>query len=377
MRLKIQRFVRLASAAAFLLAAAVAARAQALVVEDTTLNVTIGAKSYRLEAVVVRPAQASGRLPIALITHGKSREAEKNKKMAARGMLRQARDFAYRGWLAVAVVRRGFGTSDGPQVRGVSCATQEFRRNFESSADDLAAALEVIARRPDADPNRAIAIGSSAGGAAVLALAARNPAGLVGVVNVSGGLRVIRQGKVCEWGPHYFSTFSTLGRRARVPALWLYAENDSFFPPGLVRRMHAAYSGAGSRAELHMLTPVGDDGHRLWSQFEGRRAWLAPLDGFLRANGLPSWDPARLQAAIEAGRIAEKSRPTMERYFAAPSEKALAVSRSGRYVHFWSGGELSAMREKSLASCRERAREPCAILLENFDLIGGRRPDGR
>ncbi|HMB75630.1 MAG TPA: hypothetical protein VKN76_04485, partial [Kiloniellaceae bacterium] len=38
------------------------------------------------------------------------------------------------------------------------------------------------------------------------------------------------------------------GRTARVPTLWLYAENDSYFPPDLSRRMATAYTAAGGKA---------------------------------------------------------------------------------------------------------------------------------
>jgi hypothetical protein len=67
---------------------------------------------------MVRPQTAEGRLPIALITHGRSGDADDNTVEDDQGvradlMLRQARDLALRGWLAAAVVRRGYGRSDG------------------------------------------------------------------------------------------------------------------------------------------------------------------------------------------------------------------------------------------------------------------------
>ena len=62
---------------------------------------------------MVRPAKAAGRLPIALITHGKNPGAAENQALRADLMRPQARDFAARGWLAVVVIRRGYGQSDG------------------------------------------------------------------------------------------------------------------------------------------------------------------------------------------------------------------------------------------------------------------------
>ena len=224
---------------------------------------------------MVRPAKPEGRLPVALITHGKNAKAADNQYVRADMMLAQARDLAARGWLAVVVIRRGYGQSDGiPGVsRGaayMSCENGDLSRGFDVEADDLEAALKVIAERPDADGSRAIAIGQSLGGGAVLALAARRPAGLLGVVNVSGGVwRTTPEGNVCGHDT-LVSAMATFGARTRVPSLWLYAENDSLFPPDLVNRMRDAYAKAGGRAELQMLSPVLHDGHYLFADFSGR-----------------------------------------------------------------------------------------------------------
>ncbi|NOJ41264.1 hypothetical protein [Bradyrhizobium australiense] len=38
-------------------------------------------------------------------------------------------------------------------------------------------------------------------------------------------------------------------RPSRIPTLWIYAQNDKFFGPDLVRRIHAAFTGAGGWAQ--------------------------------------------------------------------------------------------------------------------------------
>ena len=206
-----------------------------LLEERTFLTVQGEKGRYRLEALVVRPAKAAGRLPIALITHGKNAKAAENQALRADMMLPQARDFAARGWLAVVVLRRGYGQSDGmPGVsRGaayMACENADLARGFEIEADDLDGALKVVAARPDADGSRAIAIGQSLGGGVVLAFAARRPAGLLGVVNVSGGAwRTNGEGNVCDHAD-LVAAMAAFGSRTRIPTLWLYAENDSLFP---------------------------------------------------------------------------------------------------------------------------------------------------
>ena len=131
-----------------------------LIEEHTFLTVRNAKGSYRLEALLVRPAAATGRLPIALITHGKNLTPLENEAIHADWMAPQARDFAARGWLAVVVIRRGYGASDG--VPGVAlggaymaCGNADLVRGFEVEADDLAGALQAVSTRPDADASRA------------------------------------------------------------------------------------------------------------------------------------------------------------------------------------------------------------------------------
>ena len=83
-------------------------------------------------------------------------------------MALQARDFAARGWLAVVVIRRGYGSSDGlPGVsRGAAfmeCGSDQLARGFDVEADDLEGALNVITARPDADPSRVLLFAQSYG----------------------------------------------------------------------------------------------------------------------------------------------------------------------------------------------------------------------
>jgi pimeloyl-ACP methyl ester carboxylesterase len=51
------------------------------------------------------------------------------------------------------------------------------------------------------------------------------------------------------------------GRTARVPALWIYSENDHYIPAALGRRMFEACVASGAPARLQMLPPFGVEGH--------------------------------------------------------------------------------------------------------------------
>jgi dienelactone hydrolase len=259
-----------------------------LIEERTFLTVAGSKRPYRLEALVVRPAKTDGRLPVALITHGKNLLASENQAFRADLMLPQARDLAARGWLAVAVIRRGYGLSDGiPGVsRGaayMSCQNSDLVRGFDIEADDLVGALEALAARQDADLSRVIAVGQSLGGGTVLAFAARKPAGLRAVVNISGGVWRSAGNGVCDHAD-LVGAMASFGSRTSVPSLWLYAENDSLFPPVLVTRMRDAYAQAGGQAELRMFPPVLGDGHALFSNEKARKKWLQSFDAFMQTQ---------------------------------------------------------------------------------------------
>jgi len=229
--------------------------------EETFFRVNIAGHVFRLEGLIVKRADATGPLPIALITHGKPPNSQNMLDTHTKQFLGQARDMANRGWLAAVVIRRGFGQSDGPMPEPISCSSNSLVEHFSAEADDLQATLDVLSQRPDADRRRAIALGVSDGGGAILALAARNPQQLRGVVNISGGVRFPECPKKEE---ELVAAFKTFGTKSRVPSLWLYARNDSYFGPDLAERLRIAFLDGGGDAKLVMFNPIGQDGHDLF-----------------------------------------------------------------------------------------------------------------
>lgn len=344
---------------------------EGLIEQPTFFDADIDGEIFRLEGLVVKPADATGPLPVALITHGTTTEANELPAMRAATMLPQARDMAHRGYMAVVVTRRGYGLSQGPARSTVStCSRPRFLKGFEADASELEAVLDLLRDRPDVDPDRMIAIGVSGGGGAVLALAARNPPGLAGVVNISGGLNLIREdGSHCESGGDLMRAFSELGARTRTASLWVYARNDSFFAPDLVDHLHDAYRAAGADADLQMLPAIGANGHDIFATAAGRYHWLPRLDDFLRRKHLPAWDASMADAAMQAGHLDASQRSWVLRYLSAPTQKMLVSTRSGRGVRLRFGqADTESARVAALADCEATFDEPCSVLMKNFAL---------
>ena len=341
--MKIKRLAWLAVA----LAITSAAKSDEFKEENTFFRVNIQGHVFRLEGLLVKRTDATGPLPIALITHGKPANSQSMLDMHPESFLGQARDMASRGWIAAVVIRRGFGQSDCPMPASalLSCGSTSLIDRFSADAEDLQATLDFLSRRPDVDPTRVIALGVSAGRAAVVALAARNPKNLRGVINVSGGLRF----PDCPKDDQLVAAFKTFGATSRVPSLWMYAKNDGSFGPDLVERMRNAFLDGGGDAKLAMFEPIGKDGHDLFLLAAGRLKWLPEMDAFLRVHKLPTWQRQDVDALIKRLNAPERNRGFLENFVSAPFEKALAkASGQQLFLSVTSGA-------KSLADARNIA----------------------
>ncbi len=352
------------AAAALLFAAPVCAEEYA--VEKGYLRVEINGRPWRLETRIVKRTDLTGKLPIALITHGSADSPAQRLNQHASSLEAQAKDLAWRGYLAVAVMRRGFGSSDGPMPEPTNCPVKTYLNRFNSDADDLQAALVAIAKRPDADPETIVAVGVSAGGPALIALGARNPKGLKGIVNISGGLVSLS----CPNEDALVDAFRTFNVRNRVPQLWAYAANDSLFGPGLVDRLRNASLDGGGDVKLIRYENMGRDGHDIFSTPDGRFAWLAEMDGFLRANQLPTWKYSEVARLMDVLKFKPTDRTFLESYMIAPTFKAMARSASGatrRY--FYNALTVEGVRSSALSACNTKPEDPCEIVMENGAIV--------
>jgi dienelactone hydrolase len=348
----------------------------ALLEEATILDVRSSDGNYRLETLIVRPAAAKGRLPIALLTHGKPRLPSDMAKVRAELMSREARDLAYRGYLAVAVVRRGYGMSGGTPGKATNaayakCNDADLRRYFAVEADDLERALRIVATRTDADPTRVIALGGSVGGGAVLALAARNPPGLKAVVNLAGAMRMTdADGNLVCPQELPIAALASFGSQTKTPSLWVYSENDSNFGPDAARKVHAAYIAQGGVASLKIAPSLQpNDGHNIFELPAGRVHWLAALDPFLRAQNLPTWNAQQVDAVMQKYNISANRRQWLEGYFSLYTPKVLVRSPNGVLNYSADTRGIEPSQKAAADGCEKTAKTPCNVIMKNFEIV--------
>lgn len=197
--------------------------------------------------------------------------------------------FVDRGYVVAVPWRRGYGPAGGAIADGMGpCTNPVYLKAGAETASDIMSVVDYLRTQPFVLPTRTIVVGASAGGWGAMALAASNPPGIAGMVSFAGG----RGGRCSLPGGHVgvaapdrlVEGAARYGSTARVPMLWIYAANDSYFNHALARRMADAYTGAGGRAELKLVGAVGEDGHMLVSLRPGLAVWQPLLADFIKGK---------------------------------------------------------------------------------------------
>jgi dienelactone hydrolase len=243
-------------------------------------------------AYVVRPV-GDGPFPLVVMNHGVSLNQRERSFFPLVEFRDAAMWFARRGYMVVAPSGSGYGATalDEPE-RGLyslfysgvgGCDNPNFREAGLAVALLDKWIIDYMADQKVIEPDNVVVVGQSAGGWAAIALSSQNVPAVRAIITFAAG----RGGRVggkpnnnCAPDKLVAAT-GEFGRTARIPMLWIYAENDTFFGPALSRKMHAAYTGAGGRAEYHMLPPFGSDGHFLIDSADAIPLWAPLVSRFL------------------------------------------------------------------------------------------------
>ncbi len=313
-------------------------------------------------------ADLPGKHPLIVITHGSSRKPEEHAEVTPWQELPQAIWFARRGWVALVVVRRGYGASGGePDGRhGGLCPHTDYEQAGEYAAEDLRIAIDYARSLPQVDASHIVAMGVSTGGFATVALTAKAPPGLVAAINFAGGRGSQSDHVVCNQDDlvHAYGNF---GKHSRTPMLWVYAQNDKFFWPALALDFDTAFRSQGGQDHFVLAPPIADDGHSLFRHVE---AWSDTVDDFLQAQKLtplpeplPELKPPDISPPAGLG---EPGRQSFRSYLLSGPHKAFATSP---HSYGFSTAQMTAAdaRRKALEYCRPGAREDEQCVVVSVD----------
>lgn len=243
-------------------------------------------------AYVVRPA-GDGPFPLVIMNHGVALNVTERSFFPLVEFREAAKWFARQGYLVVAPVGSGYGASaiDIPE-RGLygpffskvgKCSNPNFRDPGLAIAQVDLWIIDYMTAEKRIVPKDVIVVGQSAGGWGSIALSSLNPAQVKAIITFAAG----RGGRV-EGKPNnncapdrLVEATGEFGRTSRVPMLWIYIENDTFFGPSLSKRMHDAFTAAGGRAEYNLLPPFGNEGHFFIGSPDAIPIWSPLVSRFL------------------------------------------------------------------------------------------------
>ena len=302
----------------------------------------------------------AGTHPLALLTHGTSDKPEERMQVYSWAMLPQALWFARHGFVALVVVRRGYGLSDGKQdSTNGGCDRGSFYDTGEASADDLRAAVSYAAAHlPEADTATVVSAGVSTGGFAQVALAAKPPAGLKAAINFAGGRGGDGKGHLCDAGG-LLGAFSDFGKQARVPMLWIYAENDHWFPPHDAHDFRTAFEKKGGVDQFVLAPEDGEDGHHLFSHVA---AWSPTVGSFLHDHSLLPVEPAYPEPAVAPlpppSGLEGHALNAFHAYLQGGPHKAFASDGEGHYGMALGQITQDLAEQRALERCEKPANAP-------------------
>lgn len=311
-----------------------------------------------LEVYVDRP----GHHPLALLTHGTSGAERERELVTPWSQLDQALWFARRGYVAIVIVRKGYGRSGGEQDgRHGGCKPRgSFREAGEASAEDLRAVAQWATHLPEVDGSTLVSAGVSTGGFAQAALTENPPKGLKAAISFAGGRGGDGKEHDCNL-VGVVAAFHEFGKGAAkhgtVPMLWIYAQNDHWFPPAMAVQFEEAYRRGGGSVQFVMAQPDGDDGHHLFRHVD---VWSSAVEEFLRSHDLlPLGDevlpsPPAPDFPPPPG-LHEHSQETWKRYLILGPYKAFAMAADGNCGSATGKFDQDLADQEAMDRCRKAA----------------------
>lgn len=237
-------------------------------------------REVRLQTTIYKP-DGPGPFPLAILSHGVPFEKALESEVKARHRYcLQSQEFVRRGFAVAIPMRRGYGKSGG-QKNQVVVNIAAFGLE---DAKDIQATIDFMRRESYVDGKNIVLVGQSGGGLASLAYGSLGDPDVKGIINFAGGLRTNRS----MWEIDMAQAFGIYARTTKIPSLWFYTENDSYFSPATAGGAYEQYRRSGGQARLVALPPFKRDGHSLFYDVDGRPLWVGEVEKFLLQIGFAS-----------------------------------------------------------------------------------------
>lgn len=311
-----------------------------------------------------------GKHPLVLLTHGTAADPQERMHVTPWAQFSQALWFARRGYVAIVVVRQGYGRSGGTQDSlsgGCRSGRGSFDEAGEASTVDLRSVMKFAQGLPEVDTGTILSVGVSTGGFAQVALSADPPPGLKAAISFAGGRGGDGHENNCNL-PGVIDAFRIFGKSAHkhgdLPMLWIYSENDHWFPPAMAQQFQAAYTKNGATDQFVMAPPDGADGHHLYMHVA---AWSDTVETFLKAQNLlllgdqvlPAPEPP--DVPMPAGLKASDAE-MWKRFLLAPPYKTLVADENGKLWIAGAGFDQSLADGQARDRCKTGGGKSCTIV---------------
>ncbi len=265
-----------------------------LQLEVVTLPLEIDGNVWQVATHVYKP-DGEGPFPLVIFSHGRAPRQADRDRLKYPVLIVHVNYWLRKGVAVIAPVRPGYGETGGAdrensstRWRGSTCiANPNFTRVGRNASDVVAAVHGWAVQQPWVRKDRILLEGQSMGGLTAVAASTLNLPGVIASVNFaggSGGSPDISPGKSCK-PENLTKTYEEFGRLAKLPGLWIYAENDQYWGAEAPRQWYRAFQAGGSDTEFIQTPPLPDhDGHALLNY--GGRMWSPHLDAFIQKVGL-------------------------------------------------------------------------------------------
>lgn len=253
------------------------------------LPVTVDGESLKLALITYKPV-GSGPFPTLIFHHGSTGRGDDG-SLFAKPYVPSALThwFVTRGWAVLLPSRRGRGGSEGRydegfatmRSRGYTCEPTWSLPGADRALRDIDAVTSVLLGLSFVDRTRVAVGGQSRGGLLSVTWSGHRPAIPQAVINFVGGW----MGRPCQYASEMNRKLLVRGAAYAKPMIWLYGDNDSYYPLSDSRAAFTAFQSAGGKGSFHeFIPPLKRNGHDIvWMP----ELWTSVMEAYLAKGGLP------------------------------------------------------------------------------------------